>query len=361
MKTIKKLMLLLFTLMLSGVIYNVNAQVMTAKDFKEAYDEYYEGSGFKSYNLEVDGNILKIYSARSNELLKEVDCSLGYIEYDKTKADTEDENTPFIIEFLLNEIISIKLGYDQKENFTTSSNTSSNFYLPLYLDTSSYGDNNTYINMTAEEIEEHYEKYGRFAKCQLINNDQLDCDYIKLSFDTDKKDYFYQNLPILDNTPEQLKQALMLIPEVGVENIKKDSVSIFPQNTKEELTEGKNYCYVYRSTKKDSGYTRINNNKIRCNGEYAIIDDTLKPDTTYYYKARLEYTNQYSDPIEVTTLKGKTTTQKANTDEKTTTTQVPDNPKTGVSSHIFAIVLVSILGIVSIIILKKKSKLFSQI
>ena len=358
MKVLRKIIAFLFIFTFGLFTNKVDAHIMTAQDFKAAYDEYYDGTVFKSHNLVADENTLKIYRISDNALLAEVDCSPGYIEYDLTNSDEDEIEKYNYIYSLLFQIIECKLGYFQRESFTSENTSSENFALYLYLENFLYLDDiEKFNNYSNEQLEEYYEKYGFIEKCSENN-----CYYMKLSFDTDKKDLLYQTENIRDDINVNLKKILMLTPSVVAEDIKKQSAKIYPTISNANLPDDKNFCYVYRSTSRDTGYIRINSNKIKCNGEYGVLDDTLTPGTTYYYKARLVYTNQYIEPIEVTTSAN--TTKKVETNETTTTKSTtektnPNNPETGVSSHIILTTIIVSLGIVVMNVLKRR-KLFGQ-
>lgn len=316
---------------------NANAKVFTPQDVVDFYREN-TNYAIDAENLVANENILEYYINGVKDA--EADFSNGYLEVLSSSRVSYTNLVHIIYDAILG-----KLGYY--------------VYTPNYIFTH-YCEHAFELPKTLEEWETFYETYGIIDYVEEGHD-----SYWKFTLDTDKHDYSMEKIFAIsdEHTNDQQKARLLQKPEITIEETDEKTVMIYPQADVEAVGEDFNYCYVYRSTKQDSGYTRINDDKIKCNGEYGVTDDTLEPNMTYYYKARLVYTNQYSTPIEVTTLKEDTTTtttQKNNTDGKTTTTQVPDNPSTGVSSHIFAIILlIPLLGIVAMLILRK-NKVFRR-
>ncbi len=321
----------IFTILTVFIPHDVKAYILTAQDIVNDIDK-----SLISENEKVVANGNKFEYYYKDELVDSYDMSKGYIEcYNDIFTEPGNEAKGIILVYL-------------------------DLYVP-FTDTSfdivdEYKD---YYNFSKEKKDSIFDKYGIYFENVTVDDEEK--VLIKVTFDIDKLDKLFLETRVIKNDlSENEKQSLYSTPDLLAEDIKKNEITLFPHNTIADLPEEYNYCYVYRSTKIDGEYVKLPGKMIKCNGEYAIIDDTLEPNTTYYYKARAMYTNVLSDPIEVTTLKGKTITQNANTDEKTTTTKVPDNPKTGLSSHIFATVLISVLGIISMLILRK-NKVFGQL
>ena len=61
-------------------------------------------------------------------------------------------------------------------------------------------------------------------------------------------------------------------------------------------------CYVYRSSKADSGFELITKEPIECSKNTSYTDKNLKPDTAYFYRVRLLASKNVSDAISVKTL-----------------------------------------------------------
>lgn len=317
------------------------AYVITANDVEKHYKEnkirYSDIS-----NVVINGTMIEAYN-EEDELLEKYDMSKGYYEV------TYEDGTKIsdLKKMIFNTVVDFWPKYSE-----------------LYF--TSNDENFKYEELSEEEKVEHYEKYGVYSRKTVDGN--VKYINIKISFDIDKSDnYFLEFLKIDDQLDEDIKRILMYTPNLSFEDIKQTSASIYPKNIKNVvLDEGDNLCEVYRSTKKDGKYEKITVRPMICNGEYALKDDSLEPDTTYYYKVRMHYTNVLSDPFELTTKSNKpTTTKKAEvTDESTTTTTkktVPDNPKTGVTAHVIGYMLIAVAGILMIVLLKKKNKLFNQI
>lgn len=60
------------------------------------------------------------------------------------------------------------------------------------------------------------------------------------------------------------------------------------------------FCLIYRSTKADSGFKKISDVRVSCDG-IGLVDKGLKPSTTYYYRVRVFGSKKISDAIKVTT------------------------------------------------------------
>lgn len=318
------------------------AYVITANDVEKHYKEnkirYSDIS-----NVVINGTMIEAYN-EEDELLEKYDMSKGYIDYTYKKGGNIDNSLLKLIQ-------------------NTITDSWPNFLSPYF---KNKDENFNYRLLNEGEKAEFYEKYGLYSR--EVTDDTGEYVYVKTSFDLDKFDnYFLEFVKIDDQLDEDTKRVLMYTPSLSFEDIKQTSASIYPQNIENViLDEGDNLCEVYRSTKKDGKYEKITVKPMICNGEYALKDDSLEPDTTYYYKVRMYYTNVLSDPFELTTKSDKSTrTKKVEvTDESTTTTTkktVPDNPKTGVTAHVIGYMLIAVAGILLIVLLKKKNKLFNQI
>ena len=85
-------------------------------------------------------------------------------------------------------------------------------------------------------------------------------------------------------------------PKAGSTEVTDTTVSIYPKaDTKSDAM-----CIVYRSTKANSGFEKIGV-KVKCSGAYKVIDEDLKPETTYYYRIRIYGGKNISDAIKITT------------------------------------------------------------
>lgn len=73
------------------------------------------------------------------------------------------------------------------------------------------------------------------------------------------------------------------------------SATIFPKSKSNG-----DFCLIYRSTKADSGFKKISDVRVSCDG-IGLVDKGLKPSTTYYYRVRVFGSKKISDAIKVTT------------------------------------------------------------
>ena len=141
-----------------------------------------------------------------------------------------------------------------------------------------------------------------------------------------------------------------ITPKAGSTEVTDTTVSIYPKaDTKSDAM-----CIVYRSTKANSGFEKIGV-KVKCSGAYKVIDEDLKPETTYYYRIRIYGGKNISDAIKITTkAKGYLPdTDKKSSDGSNNNKNGTINPiDTGVATPIAAI---SLLG-AGFIFIKKATK-----
>lgn len=377
----KKILIMLIALTISLVgISTANAQVLTAKDIVDLYKDSSLYTFYRAVygDLKSNENTLELHI--NSVKVAEVDLSRRYIEYDKTQDNEYILNMAEIIDGLIDEA----LGYIDKTKFLFDTSTSTNYAIYEFL-----GDNSNF-DVSNLSDEQKYQLYGYiWTNCETVDNN-YSCDYLKISLDTDKRDLYYEKSAIIgDSISSVARTMLLLTPTITIQDLESTSLTVYPKAVSVNLRPEENNCFVYRSTNRDSGYIRINNTRVNCNGEEGVVDSSLEDGKTYYYKTRLTYTNQYSEPIEVTTPKKQNSntvttpeegsvvdetsetenndteaTREEDNDEKVTSeTQKdknPENPYTGISTHIVASLLVATLGVISVLLLRKK-RLFKQI
>lgn len=342
-KSFKMILFISVILVSCLMITNVKAYILTAKDVEQ---DWIETGYIQNYRIVANGNMVELYN--NDTLLGSFDMSQGYAILDtKEYGQEEFKALPFLI---------YKAAFDY-----------------VFLAKPFYNANlqATVENQTEEELERMYDEYGLYIKLSENNNNECGdiqyCIYSKVSFDLDKLDKFVINvLPVVeqDRLTDEQRTLLNNTPKIEIDDITKTSAKIYPNGSAVETDDKYNYCHVYRSDKIDGDYKKITSKKIKCNGEYGVVDDTLSENTTYYYKARFIYTNKMSDPVEIKTH-GRTQSTNENETTSITTTSTekktnPKSPETGVSSHIITTMIVSSLSIVAIILLKK-NKVISQL
>ena len=337
-KILKLLIVALFVTVMSFTMESVKAYTLTAQDIVK-YINGLDKLGSR-YRLVANGNTIKFY--REDELIESLDIDGDYIEYIYVEDQEPDPDN--IIKYMIVD------AYKEHMNLISDAFEVN----PNFKNTQNY---------TEEYRQELYNIYGIYEYSVLDDEQNITTVHIKFSLDTDKHNKLFMDAFILksDLTDEE-KAPYLVTPKLAYEDLKKNKVTIFPSNFNTSIFPESNYCHVYRSEEENGEYIKITDKKVICNGEYGVIDDTLTPGKTYYYKARMVYTNILSDTLVVTTPDGVTTTTKniQTTTTHETTTALQENPKTGVSSHIVLSMIVASIGIVLIILLKRK-KPFEQI
>ena len=125
------------------------------------------------------------------------------------------------------------------------------------------------------------------------------------------------------------------------------------------------FCNVYRSTEENGTYEKISNiASVNCMDNVGMVDENLKSNTTYYYKAivALEGATKYSDIIKVTTKKASTTISQTpvQSNNSSNKTNEIENPKTGT---FFPLLIVTFMTVISFSIFRysRKKSLFIKI
>ena len=334
-RILKNIICVAITLMFCFMACNVKAYTLTAQDIVDFINQ--TGNLGSDEKLVANGNTIKYYV--NDELDSSYDINKDYIEFSSENPEDSDNDIYRLIFFAF---------YEHVEGLFQS------FILED-------GEESGPMSMLAAD--DAYNKYGMYIKNYTDQNNQRQT-HCKFSLDQDKlNETFMKKFKFREDLSDERRAFLTITPEMSVEDLKKTEVKIFPTNTNATVYSGINYCYIYRSNTPDGEYVKITDKKVKCNGEYGVLDNTLSPGETYYYKARMVFTNVLSEPLEVTTLAGSTTTtKKTEIEESTTSTEkaAPDNPKTGVSSHIIITSIVVMMGIVAMALLRK-NKTFRQI
>lgn len=267
------------------------------------------------------------------------------------------------------------IEYDNRSTIVTKENCHDNIFTIVWISgiMESIFSLNGYENMTLPDDGDfinNYDSYGIQMETEHYEFEGVEngsswsssgeyLKYFKISLDTDKIKTLMDNYGVAVKNEETNEELLKnYTPKLEAKKITENSAVIYSSIPNYSKTNPDNvvYCFIYRSTSKDDSYEKISDMAVNCSDSIGLIDDNLKSNTTYYYKAKIvgyRYNDigaEFSEPISVTT-KSKTNENKNDKVE---------NPKTGVS---FPIVITVATGIVAIIILiySKRKSVFHKI
>ncbi len=322
-------------------IKNVYAKNLTIDEVSKEFNTSSIVEGLKALGSNISSkvntgdNTLEIYS--DSEKVFSFNYSTDYIEYNNrsasvTKESVEDDiATAIWLQGIIESILKLS-GYTDK---TLSEEVVLNNY-------DSYG---------VEMETEHYEYKGEDEGNSWNTSGEF-IKYFKMSLDTTKIDALINNFGVDINKQDPNKEVIQsLTPTLRAENITENSVTLYPhldyQNTdpSDAIT-----CYLYRSENENGPYEKISDFSVNCTEySFGMVDNNLKSNTTYYYKALAEGGINFSEPIKITT-KG---VEQVNLNVNVSNNNELENPETGA---VFPIITISVMLGISIIILKMARK-----
>ncbi len=342
MKKIKKA-LFIITLLIVSILFipKANAKMLTAQELVNRMKDVL------SVNLpqedldeliKVNGDIIEWYDPNSGEIAEEIDCSEGSVKL----SERSDLRLPM-------QFISIQHTFGVKSNYIEEylNNMSSNFSTNESL----AEEFASLANASKEEQDVFFNKYGLISYVDSETGKMI----TKWSLDTDMWDVFFSNAYVLNQNSENYEKN-KLVPTIKENDVGPDSVKLELEVTDPDglASSIEKKCFIYRSTEEDGMYRRIQDEPVDCSKTVTVTDSGLNPPTTYYYKARLAYTIEYSSVLTVTTNAPTTTT--TTTEKKETTTKLIINPQTG-DKIIFLALLVLSCVVAAVIALKRVKKL----
>ncbi len=209
-------------------------------------------------------------------------------------------------------------------------------------DSVNFTDYDTY-GLLLETEEYYFEGSSEDGSSWSMGGDYV--TYFKMSFDTEKIkaliNQYGTDLSTDDSDDSIIKS---LVPTLKASNVTENSVTLYPHVP---YTSSQVYCDIYRSNSADGNYEKISDMAINCIDVVGLIDDDLKSNTTYYYKATVAGGTKYSDVLKVTTKGAKSSND-------------PSNPKTGAFFNII-IALIIMLGSVCTIVYVRRKSVFKKI
>ena len=344
----------IFGLILVGIIYfssfiNVYASVLTIENVSKQFAQSTIIEGFAqlgstfSSKVNTTDKTLDIYS--EEEKVFSFVYGDDYIEYNNRSAVVTEENCmdDFATFFWLSSImesIFVLSGYENKtlsdedENKDVFTDTYDKY--GIQLETESYNFSGEHENGGSWSKSGDYVKYFKMS----LDTDKIDALIAKFGVDVDEQD---PNKEIIAN----------LTPTLEAKNITENSATIHPKvnyyNTDPDYRVN---CFIYRSDREDGLYEKISDWAVNCLDSVGIVDEGLKSNTTYYYKAIVDGGNNFSDPLSVTT-KGSSTVVDNNTNNNSNNSNnnnsnnnsnnnfqenVTENPQTGIIFSFIAII-----------------------
>lgn len=169
--------------------------------------------------------------------------------------------------------------------------------------------------------------------------------YFKITLDTEKIDTLISKYGVDQEEQDPNKKILAdFVPTLEAKNITENSVTLYPKVLNYYNTDS-NYkvnCYIYRSDSEDGVYKKISDVPVNCLDSVGMVDEGLKSNTTYYYKAIIDVGKNYSDILSVTTKSSSTGTG-----------DIAENPNTG-SKYSFIVVILVVFGSITLALYTKK-------
>lgn len=350
--------------MFLSMITNVYASTLTIKSFEEHFTQTETMKSLAELGSAVTTQInetnktLDIYS--EEELVFSLNYGEDYIEYDNRSVVVTEDNYD-------DSIIAAIFMYNTLETV---------------LDLSGYEDK----TVSEETVFDAYDTYGIQVESEAYSfsgTDEnggswsADGDYIKyfkVSLDTEKIDALMAKYGIdIEDPTTPSEEIANLIPRVSATEITENTIKIAPkvEYDLDESEEKMVYCYIYRSNSVDGTYEKISDMAVNCLGSVSVIDEGLKSNTTYYYKAIVDGGKNFGEPIAVTT-KGSavppvtptppvnnTTNNDTNNDTNTTETPGKKNPETGISYPLVSMLLIMAMS-TGVVVYTKKKSIFKQ-
>ncbi len=325
----KVLGIVIIAVMFFSTISNVYAKTLTINEISNQFEQTKLFDVFNinlSTKVNTDDNTLDIYG--DDEKIFSFTYGTDYIEYDDRSTEVTMENainigTDLCLKGMIESILKLS-GYDDQfieldEDYTDTYDT-----YGIQMETEHY-------DFSIEEDGISISMTGEFVK------------YFKMSFDTDKIDALMNKYGVdIDEQNPNTEIFESLIPTIEAKDITENSVTLYPHvnYTNTDLNYTIN-CYIYRSTSIDGDYEKISD-AVNCFNPEGFKDENLNSNTTYYYKSLVVGGTKYSEPLKVTTKE----VREVNTDNLDVS---EENPPTGMS---FPIITASIITVVSIVILK---------
>lgn len=367
MKKLSKLFLVF--ILLFGFGNNVFAEMYDINTVASEFSNSYSIKGMSEIFGPISASVSdgKINLVSEGEVLSSFNYTNEYIEYNNRSAVVTEDNyiddipQTIFMEGIIETLFNLS-GYNDKTIKTYENITYEEY--GFYIETEDYKFSGTDDggSWTAEG------KYLKYLKISL--NSELITKLAK-TYGVDLKEEEKESL-FKDATP---------IVKIG-EEVTSSTVwlSAYIEGYEEEKKEETPLCNFYRATSKDGEYELISEWQTPCLGEVSIQDEGLKPNTTYFYKAKVVGGSNYSDSVSVTTLGSDNNSDSSNesgsTDnniggsDNTTSEGNNDvttgdgngagegnisNPETG-SSFIYLMMGLLILSIVSFIMMFKELK-----
>lgn len=337
----KILGLLIVTILFFSKINNVYASILTINSISNEFANTSIIQEFNTLNAGITSKVdsinqkLDIYAG--NEKVFSFDYGDDYIEYNNRSTAVTKENCEkgFLDVIYIYGVIESVLRLSGYENKTISDYNVSYETYGIQLETESYdfswtSESGGTVNMSGDYIK-----------------------YFKISLDTDKIATLIDKYGV-DIEEDEIDKEINanLVPILEAKDITENSVTIFSEipdyDSEDDLI-----CYIYRSTSENGTYEIISDWGVNCLGSVGIVDEGLKSNTTYYYKAIIEGGDKYSDIIKVTTKSSLEVNE--NIEEDPT---IPENPQTGsfISMSFLSITIILIAGIIYFV--KKKNSIY---
>lgn len=329
-------------------IMGVDAKTLTLNELKEGFNKS-QSANLLTLESKVENNKFNIYVNNknvNNELIMSFNYQDNYLEY----IDNDTKLTKDNIEEIGGDVFSKNLAFVVV--FNTILDLSG--YENMVLDDAKiniYNFGNSFDKYGLEIKSEHYE-FTHDSENGYFHFSGEILRQIKLSLDTDKIKKLMDDYgkKAIDEEQELLKK---IIPVLEAKDITASSVTIYPSINVENAIDEDIMCDIYRSTSKDGNYEKLNGS-VNCMGGVGLTDENLKSNTTYYYKAAISNSTNYSNIIEVTTKKDSTVevnvTVKDNIN-KTNKKNDVENPDTGM--FIPCAIFMGLIILAIIIYLKK--------
>lgn len=247
----------------------------------------------------------------------------SYIEYDNRSAVVTEDNygdgleTAIWIQAVMESVLTLS-GYEGKD---MSEDVTLNDYdtYGIQLETEKY-------KFSGSEDGSTWNISGEYFK------------YFKISLDTSKIDALVAKYGTNNNQDNEV--IANLVPELEAKDITATSVTIYPKVNYNGTSDI--FCYVYRSDSKNGTYKKLSDLAVNCSNPVGIVDEELKSNTTYYYKAIVDGGTKYSDILSITTKKSSTSTG-----------DITENPNTG-SKYSFIVVILILFGSIALTLYTKK-------
>ena len=295
-----KLCFVLFVFVLCFVfrVENVSARMLTideiydkvVADFIGELNDYVDG--FEeydySYSLSKDDVNKKFDFYFNNEKLVSFNYTNEYIEYDNRNGVITQDNfqSELYSVMCMGGIVQAILDLSGNEDRIISDDDISIF-------------KDTYDEYGLQLITEYYEISGNDDGVEWSSSGEF-IKYFKVSLDTDKIDALVETYGS-ESSRSNGNSISSLVPTLEVSSISDNMISIdgYVLRLGVDVSDGL-YCDIYRSIDRDNFY-EIVGESVDCLYDFSFNDSGLKPDTTYYYKAKVQGSINFSNVLAVTT------------------------------------------------------------